>query len=39
MPSDRVRLFLGNQALQVTPKLDAELMLNTDIAIQWWDQG
>jgi len=34
--ADRVRLFLGNQALQVTPQLDAELMLNTDIAIQGW---
>jgi len=34
--ADQVRLFLSNQALQVTPALDAELMLNTDIAIQGW---
>ncbi len=31
-----VRLFLGSQAMQSTPELDAELMLNTDIAIQGW---
>jgi hypothetical protein len=34
--ADGVRLFLANQALQITPELDAELMLNTDIAIQGW---
>ncbi|BAY21185.1 hypothetical protein NIES2100_09340 [Calothrix sp. NIES-2100] len=32
--ASRVRLFLANQALQATPELDAELMLNTDISIQ-----
>ncbi|RUR74088.1 hypothetical protein ACF3DV_22960 [Chlorogloeopsis fritschii PCC 9212] len=32
----RVRLFLANQALQVTPELDAELMLNADVSIQGW---
>lgn len=31
-----VRLFLENQATQATPELDAELMLNTDVAIQGW---
>ncbi|MGD1715282.1 hypothetical protein [Dapis sp. BLCC M172] len=31
-----VRLFLASQAMQSTPELDAELMLNTDIAIQGW---
>ena len=31
-----MRLFLANQALQVTPALDAELMLNTDVSIQGW---
>ncbi|MTJ53109.1 hypothetical protein FJR38_10890 [Anabaena sp. UHCC 0253] len=34
--ANRVRLFLSNQALQISPALDAELMLNTDIAIQGW---
>lgn len=34
--ASRVRLFLANQALQTTPELDAELMLNTDISIQGW---
>ncbi|MTJ47347.1 hypothetical protein [Dolichospermum sp. UHCC 0259] len=34
--ANRVRLFLSNQALQINPVLDAELMLNTDIAIQGW---
>lgn len=34
--ANRVRLFLSNQALQINPALDAELMLNTDIAIQGW---
>ncbi|MEO0971200.1 MAG: hypothetical protein AAFX80_23530 [Cyanobacteria bacterium J06639_18] len=34
--ADKVRLFLANQALQVPPELEAELMLNTDIAIQGW---
>ncbi|MBE9201824.1 MULTISPECIES: hypothetical protein [unclassified Nodularia (in: cyanobacteria)] len=34
--ASRVRLFLANQALQVTPALDAELMLNTDVSIQGW---
>lgn len=34
--TDRVRLFLSNQALQISPQLDAELILSTDIAIQGW---
>lgn len=34
--SSRVRLFLANQAMQSTPELDAELMLNTDVSIQGW---
>ncbi|MDZ8083768.1 MAG: hypothetical protein RMX35_32460 [Nostoc sp. DcaGUA01] len=34
--ASRVRLFLANQALQVSPELDAELMLNTDVSIQGW---
>ena len=34
--ASRVRLFLGSQALQSTPELEAELMLNTDVAIQGW---
>jgi hypothetical protein len=34
--ASRVRLFLANQALQVTPELDAELMLNSDVSIQGW---
>ena len=34
--ASRVKLFLGSQAIQVTPALDAELMLHTDIAIQGW---
>ena len=34
--ASRVRLFLANQALQASPELDAELMLNTDVSIQGW---
>ncbi|QHG16598.1 hypothetical protein [Nostoc sp. ATCC 53789] len=34
--ASRVRLFLANQAIQITPALDAELMLNTDVSIQGW---
>jgi HPt (histidine-containing phosphotransfer) domain-containing protein len=34
--ASRVRLFLASQALQATPELDAELMLNTDVSIQGW---
>jgi hypothetical protein len=34
--ASRVRLFLSSQAIQSTPELDAELMLNTDLAIQGW---
>lgn len=34
--ASQVRLFLGSQAMQSTPALDAELMLNTDISIQGW---
>lgn len=34
--ASRVRLFLGSQVLQATPELEAELMLNTDVAIQGW---
>lgn len=32
----KARLFFKPQALQTSPQLDAELMLNTDIAIQGW---
>ncbi|WP_107671147.1 hypothetical protein [Cyanothece sp. BG0011] len=31
-----VRLFFGSEAMKVTPELNAELMLNSDIAIQGW---
>jgi hypothetical protein len=31
-----VRLFLSNQAIQATPELDAEIMLNADVSIQGW---
>lgn len=34
--ASRVRLFLGSQAMQSTPELDAEIMLNTDVSIQGW---
>lgn len=34
--ASRVRLFLANQALQTSPELNAELMLNADISIQGW---
>lgn len=34
--ASRVRLFLSNQAMQATPELEAEIMLNADIAIQGW---
>jgi hypothetical protein len=34
--SSRVRLFLANQALQITPELDAELMLSADVSVQGW---
>lgn len=34
--ASRVRLFLASQAVQATPELDAELMLNTDVSIQGW---
>lgn len=34
--AERVRFFLGNQAVQITPELDAELMLSTDVSIQGW---
>lgn len=34
--ASRVRLFLANQALQVSPQLNAELMLNADVSIQGW---
>ncbi|WP_289500972.1 hypothetical protein [Gloeocapsopsis sp. IPPAS B-1203] len=34
--ASRVRLFLANQALQASPELNAELMLNADISIQGW---
>ena len=34
--ASRVRLFLSNQAMQATPELDAEIMLNADISIQGW---
>ena len=32
--ASRVRLFLSNQAIQATPELDAEIMLNADVSIQ-----
>ncbi|ACK66256.1 hypothetical protein PCC8801_2229 [Rippkaea orientalis PCC 8801] len=31
-----VRLFLGSEAMKITPELEAELMLNNDIAIKGW---
>jgi hypothetical protein len=31
-----VRDVMANQAMQATPKLDAEIMLNSDLAIQGW---
>lgn len=34
--ASRVRLFLSNQAMQSTPELDAEIMLNSDVSIQGW---
>ena len=34
--ASRVRLFLSNQAMQATPELDAEIMLNADVSIQGW---
>lgn len=36
LSASKARLFLSSQALQSSPELDAELMLNTDIAIQGW---
>lgn len=34
--ASRVRLFLASQALQASPELNAELMLNADVSIQGW---
>jgi len=34
--ADQVRLFLSSEALKITPELEAELMLNSDISIQGW---
>ena len=34
--ASRVRSFLSNQAMQATPELDAEIMLNADVSIQGW---
>jgi hypothetical protein len=34
--ASRVRFFLSNQAMQATPELDAEIMLNVDVSIQGW---
>jgi hypothetical protein len=34
--ASRVRLFLSNQAIQATPELDAEIMLNADVSLQGW---
>ncbi|PSF28945.1 hypothetical protein C7H19_24535 [Aphanothece hegewaldii CCALA 016] len=34
--ASRARLFLGSEAMKVTPELDAELMLNSDVSIQGW---
>jgi hypothetical protein len=31
-----VRLFLGSEAMKITPELEAELMLNSDMAVQGW---
>ena len=31
-----VRLFLGSEAMKITPELEAELMLNSNIAVQGW---
>lgn len=31
-----VGLFLSNQAMQATPELDAEIMLNADVSLQGW---
>jgi len=34
--ASRVRSFLSNQAMQATPELDAEIMLNADVSLQGW---
>lgn len=34
--ANHVRLFLGSEAMKITPELEAELMLNSDISIQGW---
>ncbi len=34
--ASRVRLFLTNQAMQATPELNAEIMLNADVSLQGW---
>lgn len=34
--ASRVRLFLANQAMQATPELDAEILLNSDVSMQGW---
>ena len=34
--ASRIRLFLSHEALKITPELEAELMLNSYIAIQGW---
>ena len=34
--ASKARLFLSNQAMQATPELDAEIMLNADVSIQGW---
>ena len=34
--ASRVGLFFSNQAMQATPELDAEIMLNADVSIQGW---
>ena len=34
--ASRVRLFLSSQAMQATPELEAEIMLNADVSLQGW---
>lgn len=34
--ANQVRLFLSSEALKVTPALEAELMLNSDVTVQGW---
>lgn len=34
--ASRVRAFMGSEAMKIAPELNAELMLNGDIAVQGW---